>query len=286
MTDSISLDCPAKLNLLLRVLAREADGYHGLETIFCRISLSDHLQVDRIDSGIELRVDGNAAVKADEDNLAWRAARLALDATNRRFGVRINLIKKIPVGAGLGGGSSDAATTLHAINQLADEALSRADLFDLAIGLGADVPFFVSRAPLALAWGHGERLLTLPALPERPMLLLVPPARVETTTAYRWLDELHDRSHRRGSIALDVDAITNWSDLARMGGNDFESVIFGRNRRIKAAFEALAGTAPTLCRMSGSGSALFAVYRTERDREDAIMTLGSRHGQVIPTVNN
>jgi 4-diphosphocytidyl-2C-methyl-D-erythritol kinase len=96
------------------------------------------------------------------------------------------------------------------------------------------------------------------------------------------MDEARPSGGRRGAVALDLDALATWGDIGRMAGNDFESVVFGRHPPVRAAFEALVGTRPLVCRMSGSGSALFAVYRSERDREDAQMMLGRKHGRLIP----
>jgi 4-diphosphocytidyl-2-C-methyl-D-erythritol kinase len=278
----ITLRCPAKVNVVLRILAREADGYHGIETIFCRIGLADEVTLQRTDGGITLELEG-AQLGPAEENLAWRAADAVLAATGRRFGIAIRLVKRIPAGAGLGGGSSDAAAVLLGANTLANQAIPRSELFNMAHRLGADVPFFLMEAPRALAWGHGQRLLRLPALPERPLLLLLPDLHVATAEAYAWADEAMAGRGGRGAVALDLDVLANWSDLARLGGNDFESVVFGRHPELQVAFEALARTQPLLCRMSGSGSALYGVYRTERDREDAIDMLGTRHGRVVAT---
>jgi 4-diphosphocytidyl-2-C-methyl-D-erythritol kinase len=165
-----------------------------------------------------------------------------------------------------------------AVNRLAGDAIPRHELLQLAAKLGSDVPFFLSGAPLALAWSRGERLLRLPPLPAAPALLLTPPVPVSTPEAYGWVDAARQTAGRRGAVALDLDALSTWGDIGRMAGNDFESVVFGRHPPVRAAFEALVGTRPLVCRMSGSGSALFAVYRSERDREDAQMMLGRKHG--------
>ena len=142
VTDRLIRDCPAKLNLFLRVLAREADGYHGIETLYARMGLADTLRVDRTAGGVSLTVTG-ADVGPPEQNLAWRAADAVLAATGRRFGVAMELTKRIPTGGGLGGGSSDAAGALLAVNQLANGAIPRAELLQMAYRLGADVPFFM-----------------------------------------------------------------------------------------------------------------------------------------------
>jgi 4-diphosphocytidyl-2-C-methyl-D-erythritol kinase len=279
---AVTVSAPAKLNLFLRVLAREADGYHGLETLFCLVSLADSLRVERRDGGgVTIEVEG-ADVGPDGQNLAVRAAAMVLEATGRRFGVHLALTKRIPLQAGLGGGSTDAAAALHATNALANGAVPRHELLQFAARLGSDVPFFAAGVPLALAWGHGERLLALPPLPPAPALLLTPPRGVGTAEAYGWVAEARQSAGRRGAVALDLDALSRWGDIGRMAGNDFESPVFQRVPEIRAAFEALVATHPLVCRMSGSGSTLFAVYRSARDRDDARMMLGRKHGRLDP----
>jgi 4-diphosphocytidyl-2-C-methyl-D-erythritol kinase len=281
-TAAVRMPAHAKVNLFLRVLARETDGFHGLETLFCLVDLADELRAERRESGgITIEVDG-ADVGPPADNLALRAAAAVLAATRERFGVHLTLAKRIPPRAGLGGGSSDAAAALVAVNRLAGDAVPRHELLQLAAKLGSDVPFFLSGAPLALAWAHGERLLRLPPLPAAPALLLLPPVPISTPDAYAWVDEAKQSSGRRGAVALDLDSLSTWGDIGRMAGNDFESVVFGRHPAVRSAFEALVGTRPLVCRMSGSGAALFAVYRSERDLEDARMMLGRKHGTLIP----
>ena len=272
----------AKVNPLLRVLAREADGFHGLESLFCLVDLADHLIAERREGrDVTITVSGEDTGPA-EQNLAVRAARAVLDATGARFGVHLSLEKRIPVRAGLGGGSSDAAAALIAVNRLSGDAVPRHELLQFAARIGSDVPFFLSGAPLALAWGHGERLLRLPPLSPAPALLLTPPVAVATPDAYGWIDEARATAGRRGAVVLDLQTLAGWSDIARLSGNDFESVAFGRFPEVRQAFEALAGTRPLLCRMSGSGSTLFAVFRSTRDRDDAAMQLGGRFGAVRP----
>jgi 4-diphosphocytidyl-2C-methyl-D-erythritol kinase len=128
-------------------------------------------------------------------------------------------------------------------------------------------------------------MLALPPLPERPMLLLLPGEGVATTEAYRWLDARRTEPLRRGSTLLDPAVLGSWGDLARLGGNDFEAPVFAERPAIRAAFGALAETHPMLCRMTGSGSALLAVYKTGAERDAAVARLGSRHGRTIAAVN-
>lgn len=281
MTDVVELAAHAKLNLLLRVLSRESDGYHGIETLFCLVSLADALRAERMaGTGVSLTVTG-ADCGPDSQNLAVRAAERVLDATGRSTGVRLTLTKRIPVRAGLGGGSSDAAAALVAVNQLVGNAVPRHELLQFAARLGSDVPFLLSGGPLALAWGHGERMLRLPALPPAPALLVIPPVGVSTPDAYTAVDLSRQAAGKRGAVALELSTLSGWGDIARLAGNDFEFALFGRHPELKRAFEALANTHPILCRMTGSGSALFAIYRTARDRDDARLSLNPRLGQII-----
>ncbi len=279
---SVSLAAQAKVNLFLRVLSREGEGFHGIETLLCLVSLADTLRAERREGrGVTIEVSG-ADVGPAEQNLAVNAATAVLEAVGHQFAIHLTLTKRIPVRAGLGGGSSDAAATLHAANRLAGDPIPRHELVQLAARLGSDVPFFCTGAPLALAWNRGERMLRLPPLPSAPALLLTPRVGVATAEAYGWVDASRESAGRRGAVALDLEALSGWGNIARMAGNDFESAVFGRHAEIRAAFEALVGTRPLLCRMSGSGSTLFAIYRSARDRDDAAMMLGRKHGVLTP----
>ncbi len=282
MTTAVEVAAHAKVNLLLRVLAREEDGYHGIESLFCLLDLADTLRVERRDTpGILLEVAG-ADCGPPTENLALRAAALVLEATGNSFGVQLTLTKRIPVQGGLGGGSSDAAAALIATNHLAGNAVPRHELLQFAARLGSDVPFFVSGAPLALGWGHGERLLRIPSLPPAPGLLVIPPIGVSTPEAYRMVDAARQNAGRRGAVALDLESLASWGSVARMAGNDFEFALFGRHPELRQAFDALTGTHPLLCRMSGSGSTIFSIYRNTRDRDDARMALSPKLGRAIP----
>jgi 4-diphosphocytidyl-2-C-methyl-D-erythritol kinase len=283
VTETLTREARAKVNLFLRVFGRETGGMHHLETLFARIELADILSARRTGaSGITLIVSGGDLGPA-ESNLAYRAAQAVLGALRTPFGVELTLEKRIPVGAGLGGGSADAAATLLLVNQLAGHAVPQSELLQMGDRLGADVPFCLTEAPLALGWGHGGRMMVLPALPPAPLLLVSPAAPVATSDAYGWLDQSRAQTGRRGAVLLAPTNLSSWSDVARMAGNDFESVVFAHHPEVRAAFEALARTGPLLCRMTGSGSTLFAVYRTERERDDASLSLGKKYGRLSMT---
>ena len=274
----------AKVNLFLRILAREASGYHQIETAFALLDLADELVVRRTESGggITLAVDGPDLGPTDE-NLAVRAARAVLDATGNRFGVAIELTKRIPVRSGLGGGSSDAAAALHAVNALAGNAIPRQELMHFATRLGADVAFFASGAALAVAWGRGERQLRLNAPPALPALIAVPPISVSTPDAYTWWDQQNPSPPARGPVTLDPEALSSWGSIGRLGGNDFEAIVFGKHPELRTLYERMAQTAPLWVRMTGSGSAIAAVYKNERDRDDAVQRLGDQQQRLIRT---
>jgi 4-diphosphocytidyl-2-C-methyl-D-erythritol kinase len=299
VTDAVRIAAHAKINLFLRILAREhgggaggggvgGAGFHQLETAFALLELADELVVRRTaqpgDVALTVVGPGLGDVPA-QDNLAVRAAQAVLSATGRKFGVAIELTKRIPLQAGLGGGSSDAAAALQAVNALAGGAVPRQELLHFAARLGSDVPFFASGAPAALAWGRGERLFRLAALPSAPSLIAVPPAGVATPDAYRWWDELHAAppSLARGPVVLDAEALASWGSVGRLGGNDFEIPVFGKHPELRVLFEQLAGTGPLWVRLCGSGSAVAAVYKSPRDRDAAAVALGTKARQLLPT---
>lgn len=265
---------PAKLNLHLSVLAREADGFHQLETVFCALELADELDVELGEPGIRLVVDRPDLGPLDR-NLVHRAAVAYFEAAGLHGGVDIRLAKRIPAGAGLGGGSSDAAATLRALDQLHGATLGAERLIQLAARLGSDVPFFLADAALALAWGRGERLLPLPEPPRAPVLLAVPPFAVSTPEAFRALDEHRaaawvpePRVHRAATFQT-------WTALAARATNDFETVLFERYPVLPVLKAALLDAGAELALLTGSGSALFGIFRARAHCREAAHALGA-----------
>jgi len=273
---------PAKVNLFLRVLARETSGYHQVETLFQALELSDDVALELLPEPGEIRLEVEG-VPADalgpaEQNLALRAARLLLDTVgNEAPGLRIRLVKRIPHGAGLGGGSSDAATVLRGLNELLGRPLDAARLATLGGRLGADVAFFLCGSPLALAWGRGDRLMPLQPLPPAEVIVALPEARIATPDAYarlaRWRAERElgaAPARLMGVIGTDsgepfaaVAPWSSWAAVAREAENDFAPALHGAYpelARIRDALEA-AGARPAL--LSGSGSAVFGVFPEE-----------------------
>ena len=183
---SVRVAAPAKVNLFLRILAKEESGYHQLETLYSAVDLCDEILLHRTERGVSVEVVG-PSVGPDEENLAYRAADALIEAAGFTTGVHVHLTKNIPIGAGLGGGSSDAGATLRALNTLLGEPCSASALLRIAGRLGADVPFFASGAGTALAWGRGERLVPIPGAPRLSVLLALPSLQIVTGEAYESL---------------------------------------------------------------------------------------------------
>jgi 4-diphosphocytidyl-2-C-methyl-D-erythritol kinase len=271
----VVVSAPAKINLWLRVFGRDSRGYHAIETLYQLISIADELVVERTATGITL-AGAPEALGAAKDNLIVRAAERFLRETGIKGGAAILLRKRIPWAAGLGGGSSDAAATLLALNHLYDGALRRPDLLTLGAELGSDVPFFLTGSALALGWGRGERLLALPSLPERPLLVVPPPVPVKTADAYAWIDK--DRGiERTGEFAavFPPDTLTDWDQVRRHSSNDFESAVAGRVPAIGHWLDRLHETDAWLVRLAGSGGAVCALFETVRERDAAWTLLGA-----------
>lgn len=253
-----SVDAQAKLNLRLCVLAREASGYHQLESLFVRIDLSDAVRVATDTSSRTLDCPG--VDLPAERNLAFRAAAAFAEAAGWPTGFDIKIEKRIPAGGGLGGGSADAGAVLRALNALAPKPLDGARLMSLALQLGADVPFLATDAALALGWGRGERLLALRPLPAREVLLAMPGFGVETAAAFQWHAAQGDGTPAAAPPPLTLDDLDRWDNIAPLAINDLEPVVFARHAAVRNCVERLAAAGAKIARMSGSGSTAFGVF--------------------------
>src|SRR4030095_6814537 len=183
--DHMQVFAPAKINLSLKILGRRNNGFHELETLIAPISLYDELRIDKGRHGIQFRCD-DPSVPQGDDNLAFRAAKAFFETTKIEPAVSIELKKRIPEGAGLGGGSSDSASVLLALNELFDAKLSRKALAEMAKPIGSDVPFFIFQSA-ALCKGRGEMVMPVTLRKKLSILLLKPDFTVSTAWAYsRW----------------------------------------------------------------------------------------------------
>lgn len=253
----------AKINVRLKVLALEGSGFHSLETIFVRLALADRLTVRPTTGTRTILTAGEpdlvARVGPPERNLAFRAAAAYSEITGWPRGFAIELEKRIPVGAGLGGGSADAAAALRALNVLAPDPIATGDLLRIAASLGADVPFLATDYTVALAWNRGDRMLALPPLPRREIVLLTPTFSVATGEAYAWLDATRVEL-RSAPLAIPLEACREWETLAAYADNDFEVPVIARHPQIAQMLAVLSGANAVIARMSGSGSTVFGVF--------------------------
>jgi 4-diphosphocytidyl-2-C-methyl-D-erythritol kinase len=265
MSAETNYPAPAKLNLMLRVTGRRADGYHLLQTVFRFIDYGDTLRFTVREDGVIARVNDVAGVPEAED-LTLRAAHLLRQAGGTRLGADIRLEKRLPLGGGLGGGSSDAATTLIALNRLWGLDLPRLRLQELALGLGADVPAFVF-GESALGEGIGEQLRPL-KLPPAWYLVLIPPLSVATARIFQ------DPDLKRDSNPIKIPAFSVVADQ-----NDLEPVVCRHYPEVARHLAWLRQFGAA--RMTGSGACVFAEFSTEAEARARLRRLPAEMRGVV-----
>ncbi len=255
--------CPAKINLALHVAGRREDGYHEIVTLFQAIDLRDELTGADAES-LTLTVS-DPSIPSDESNLVLRAARLlAVSVPGARDrGARLHLLKRIPAGGGLGGGSADAAGALLLLNALWGLELDREALVRLGQALGSDVPFFLFGGT-ALGTGRGEVIRPLRPIEERPLVLGVPPFPLSTPEVYRALHAPLTGSGPDVTVPRLFLKLAEGNDFA-LARNDLEAAAMGMRHELRAFRDALARSGAELALMSGSGSAVFGMYRAGTD---------------------
>lgn len=258
---------PCKVNLLLNILGRRADGFHELETVFHLVNLCDRLGFTRTGTGLQLTCS-DPTLPTDASNLVYRAALRFLETAGIHDGLRINLEKKIPMAAGLGGGSGNAATTLLGLNELFDYLLDERQLHAIAATLGSDVNFFLQRKP-ALAFGRGEKVEPVEdfaALRGAWFFLIHPGFGISTPWAYRELARFPTALNGKPGRARKLISLLQTSDLATAGGDFYNSLEAPAVEKypVLALYQEFLrenGAAATL--MSGSGSTTFALFRDQ-----------------------
>ncbi len=264
---SVHLPAFAKINLCLQILGRRPDGYHELRTIFQTISLHDTLVLTaQRRPGIELAVSGNPELeqRPGPENLVYRAVDTLRKELRMRSGVRAELAKRIPVGRGLGGGSSDAAAALIGTLRLSGRGLPTERLIEIAASLGADVPFFLFGGR-ALGVGRGDEVYPLPDRPLRSVLVVAPlDISVATSDAYAWLRRglvSRQLTKRSATPTLWRFCALCWSPQGPGVCNDFEAAVFGRHPRLGSIKRGLLQRGAAEAALAGSGSAVFGVFQ-------------------------
>jgi len=261
----LSVNAPAKINLHLRVLDRRSDGYHEVRTLLQTIDVTDDIRATAAPPNVlELRVDPVGVVSSAGDNLVLRAADALWRHTGFEGGTKLELSKRIPIGAGLGGGSSDAAASLVLLDELWDLHLEPAALMDIAAGLGSDVPFFLVGG-LALATGRGEIVRPLMDLADYGVVVCTPPIEVSTAEAYVHFSTRSRLTSQRPDATVDAFVAGSgdgrivtppWRDFE----NDLEPAVIETWPEVGRALAALRATGPLHAAVTGSGAASFAVF--------------------------
>ncbi|GFO67066.1 4-diphosphocytidyl-2-C-methyl-D-erythritol kinase [Geomonas limicola] len=276
----LQLKAPAKVNYRLDVLGKRPDGYHDLRMLMQRVDLNDDVQIVLSDTpGVRVTCDGGG-VPDGPANIAWRAADALVKLSGRDVGIDIAITKHIPVGAGLGGGSSDAATVLMGVNDLLGLGLSDEKLMEIGVRLGADVPFFIFKRP-ALAEGIGNLLTALERVPEVWVVLVNPGIHVSTGWVYQNL--------RLTNKSEPVKVSSSYGSLDEICGvlsNDLEPVTIGRYPKVGELKELLSAAGARGVLMSGSGSTVFGLFADERTAKQAAAELAEEYGWFTAAVRN
>jgi len=281
---SITLKAPAKVNLFLKVLGKRKDGYHDIYTIFEKISLADKITIASYPHGIKIRSD-KIITQRTKDNIAYKAALLIMKEFNISSGVSIYIKKRIPMAAGLGGGSSNAASVLIGMDRLFNLHITKRRMLNLAARLGADVPFFVSGAAFAIGKGIGERLKPLNIDKKLWHLLIFPGFKSATQSVYEAFDRLDvsvtPQPCLGSSAKLLSKCLTRRNDGVRMyplfksstgfGAieamlyNDLQCAAFCEKKVLGSIIKRLTASLGKKVVLSGSGSSVFCLYRTEKE---------------------
>ena len=264
---SVTRTAPAKINLGLDVVGTRADGYHLLETVFQAVSIADTVTVSLVEQpGIALTCD-HPAVPCTPKNIAWKAAQRFLEAAKITAGVQIHIAKRIPMEAGMGGGSTDGAAVLLALQELTQQALSKETLFSIAVSLGADVPFFLLGGT-AYAAGIGEVLEPLPPFSAAHLVIAKGTVGVSTAAAYQEIDALEQPAHppvQQLRQALEHGA--GAAEIAPLCGNLFESAV--HLDEVSEIRKSMLENGAYCSVMTGSGAAVFGLFPDADTAEQA-----------------
>ena len=287
-SSAITVFAPAKINLILRILDRRSDGFHNLWSIMQTVGLEDEVRIrlcpDR--PGIHLSCDA-VQLAADESNLVYRAAAAVLARARRSVGLDIELRKRIPMGAGLGGGSSDAAATIIGLNRLLRLGWSSLEMADVGQALGSDVPFFLF-APSAFVTSRGEMVRPVVVEGTRWVLLVNPGFGVNTKWAYQELAATRTGVTSLSQIQCELDrqARVSWPQLAAAAANDFESPVFAAQEKLLEIKQRLQAQGAEIALLSGSGATVFGVFADEAAARLAQATFAGEQGMTLFVVPN
>jgi 4-diphosphocytidyl-2-C-methyl-D-erythritol kinase len=272
---------PAKINLGLEIIRKRADGYHDINSIFLSIALCDELEIIA-DATLSMTCD-DAALPVDESNLCIRAARMMQERFDcRDRGARITLHKNIPMGAGLGGGSSDAAAVIRALNDVWGINASIEELAKVAAEIGSDVPFFLYGQPM-LARGRGDVMAPIEFPLKSHIVLVCPSVHVSTPWAYKALDITSER--RATPYEKIIPQLANLGSLRELCVNDFERVVFTEHPELALIKEKLLHAGAAYASMSGSGSAVYGMFETAEAAKNAAKIFVAMRAELLQIEN-
>lgn len=278
MSDCVELTAPAKVNLALLVGPRRSDGYHEVCSLMLPVTLADRVVVQRGSTGVTV----DCEVAPGEDNLTVRAVRALETAVRRPLPVHITVHKRIPHGAGLGGGSSDAAATLRAVQRLYDLHMSERDLYRSAAAVGADVPFFLwPGAQVAMGRGTVLRAVTLPG--PLHLVLAVPDLELPTVQVYGWRDAdvsvtVSEFAARAAALRHDLAGLRRTTDVSGLVQNDLEVHVVARHQEVGVVRQDLIDLGAVAAAMSGSGSSVFGLFEEAEAADSAAARLRGTPG--------
>jgi 4-diphosphocytidyl-2-C-methyl-D-erythritol kinase len=268
---SLTVFAPAKINLVLRILDHRPDGYHNLWSLMQIVQLEDDLSISLSDKhlSIVLRCD-DSSLKTDSSNLVYRAAAAVLEHSGRVVGLDLVLSKQIPMGAGLGGGSSDAAATIIGLNQLLNLGWSTEKMAHVGQALGSDVPFFLF-APSAIVGGRGEKVVPVRIKGSRWVVLVNPGFPVETKWAYQQLSTSRTEVRPLSDVhtMLEKASALSWENVLQAAENDFEAAVFKAHPVLHRIKQKLLAEGAEVALLSGSGATVFGVFRDETSARQA-----------------
>lgn len=275
MLDSMEVKAAAKINIHLTVLPRRSDDYHGIESIFQRVSLYDSLDISigTVNGICTVVCEG---MELPDENTLTKAYDVFRTASGIRYGIHVLLRKQIPSGAGLGGGSSDAASLLLALNEMFDTGMSSNQLFELAAKVGSDVMFFLSNG-CAVVTGRGEVIKNISPRNDLYFVLVYPEVHCSTALAYAWVDEeiAQGKTVRGPSLSelekMYYQPVSNWRFV-----NSFLAPVMNRFDEVSSAFSDINASGSVFTQLSGSGSSVFGVFATKEEAETAHIKLSRK----------
>ena len=265
-----------KINLSLDVLGRRDNGYHDVSMIMQTVDVYDTISLSKID-GDDIRITANTKeLPLDENNIVYKATRLMKEEYGIETGVSVHIEKEIPISAGMGGGSADAAATLRGMNRLFNLGLKATKLEELGLRLGADVPFLI-RGGISLAEGIGERLTELVPFPECAILIVKPNLGVSTKEVYENFDSLSEVKHPNIGSVVENLGKSQLCDIVKLLGNVLEEVTVTKHRIISEIKQLLLENGAVFSMMTGSGPTVFGIFESEQEAEKARLVLKKRN---------